>query len=134
MGQRARAVGLLVAVVACGGKAIIDGNGSGGGGGTGGTGPGPAPGQGGSGLLCYTDPPVGSLFECTTGMTTSTGSGAPACQTAVCDEDGQIWISDCQAQGCRCYFNGQLRCTCNIQGGEACSPGVPACCPEPFPP
>jgi hypothetical protein len=124
----------LALAVACGGKAIIDGANAGGGGGVGGSGQGNTGqgAQGNTGLICSTDPPVGALTICE-----GTGSGAMGpqqCVTGVCDEAGHEWMSECQGNGCRCYYDLGLRCSCVIQGGLACSPGVPSCCPAPFPP
>jgi hypothetical protein len=77
--------------------------------------------------LCSTPAPVGSLVDCSTGVTV----GGSACDSSRCDDGGNIWTSRCDGSGCRCLFNEQLRCSC-VLDGQACG-STPSCCPSPFP-
>lgn len=112
---------------ACGGKAVIDGPTSGSGG------------AGGSGSnsstssvspLCQTPEPVGELLGCSSAQ--SAGSGTFTCTTALCDDNGNLWQSECSGDTCTCLFNLEVECTCFIDNGTFCE-GIPSCCPEPFP-
>ncbi len=132
---RSSGLGLLVFSLggmlwACGGKAIVDEAiaGSGGASSSSST----SGNQGGS-PLCATPAPVGNLDFC--GGSSSGGAGAPIeCVSYLCDQADNEWGSECSSTGCRCYYNGQLTCTCTNEGsGTLCTGSTPACCPEPFP-
>lgn len=125
-------VALLLAVggmASCGGKAVVDD-----GVGSGGSGASPSVGGStGSSPLCSTTDPSSDLFECG-GGTTGSGAGVP-CERRLCDTAGNEWRSSCEGQGCVCFFNGAVRCSCSLQGdGTFCDGMTPSCCPEPFPP
>lgn len=111
----------VLAGTSCGGKAIVDPAGSGAGGTGGGHSDGGSP-------ICVTPTPVGTLFEC--GMAVS----PTQCSAVLCDEAGNRWESSCQPSGCRCLYNGNVRCTCVSEGtGHPCDGRTPLCCPAPFP-
>ena len=124
-----RASGVMAMAVAtilgCGGKAVVDGGGAAGGSSDSGGG------EGNRSPVCFTPDPVGEVLDC--GGTSGSGS-PPSCETSICDQDGNRWVSRCSGQGCECRFNGNLRCTCSLDGpGAFCSGNTPSCCPDPFP-
>ena len=109
-----------IVAASCGGIAIVDPAG-----GTGGTGSGHS--DGGS-PICVTPSPVGTLFECGTTVSPT------QCSAVLCDEAGNRWESSCEPSGCRCLYNGNVKCTCVSEGtGHPCDGRTPLCCPEPFP-
>ncbi|MEZ4438006.1 MAG: hypothetical protein R3B72_02900 [Polyangiaceae bacterium] len=117
---------MAAAAATCGGTAIIDGPL-----GTGGAGGSSQGGEDGS-PVCVTSDPVGEVFECGFG---TTGSGMGPCERRICDIDGNEWRSSCEDQGCVCFYNGSVKCSCALQGeGTFCDGVRPSCCPEPFPP
>ena len=113
------AASVAMTLASCGGTAIIDGGGSGG--------AGAGSNQGGS-PVCVTPAPVGELTPCG-------GSYSPAeCSMVLCDQAGNTWESSCRQTGCTCLYNGQLQCSCALQGeGHPCDGRTPACCPAPVP-
>ncbi|HHH30430.1 MAG TPA: hypothetical protein ENK57_19105 [Polyangiaceae bacterium] len=113
---------------ACGGTVVIAADDDGGG--TGGAGASSVTSTGSS-AICFTTEPSSDLFECGFG---TTGSGVGPCERRICDAAGNEWRSSCEDQGCVCFFNGTVKCSCSLQGeGLFCDGVTPSCCPEPFP-
>lgn len=126
-GMALTACAVLVAT-ACGGTVIISEDD---GGGIGGAGAGPTTNSTGASAVCFTSDPSSELFECGFG---TTGAGMGPCERRICDTAGNEWRSSCEGQGCVCFFNGSVKCSCSLQGdGTFCDGATPSCCPEPFP-
>lgn len=99
--------------------------------GAGGDGAGSSVDSTGASAVCFTAEPSSELFECGFG---TTGSGMGPCERRICDTAGNEWRSSCEDQGCVCFFNGSVKCSCSLQGdGSFCDGATPSCCPEPFP-
>jgi hypothetical protein len=116
---------------ACGGMAVVDEVTAGPSSGTGGASS--SSGSVGGSPICATPDPVGDLEFC--GGSSSGGAGSPiSCTTFLCDDGGNEWESACSTTGCRCNYNGILKCSCvNQQGAPICAGSAPSCCPAPFP-
>ena len=115
-------LGLIAAWFGCGGKAVVDDSqpGTGGGSST-------ADGRGGPYELCMTTTPIADLVPC------GAEGGPGSCNSALCDGVNR-WVSSCDDNGCVCYFNGAVRCSCISDGaGQFCDGKTPSCCPSPFP-
>jgi hypothetical protein len=109
----------------CGGTAIVDGDFGDGGAASDGGGPTST----GQFMVCSTPDPVNTPVPCSTGASGAAG----VCGSAVCDGVNE-WRSTCEADGCVCYLNNMVRCSCALDGpGEFCNGFTPSCCPEPFP-
>lgn len=114
----------LIVIAACGGKAVIDP--------VGGGGSGASPEDDDGSPICFTPDPTGETFICDEGG--STGPDGASCFITLCDEDANLWTSECEGDSCQCYFNFDLRCTCTInEPGQTFCGTMPSCCPAPFP-
>jgi hypothetical protein len=78
---------------------------------------------------CVTPDPVGQLGPASTTVASS-GSGVE-CFDAVEDEAGDVWSSECEAEGCSCRYDGLLACSCGLPSGTDCTQ-VGTCCPAPW--
>ena len=110
--------GGVLAGTSCGGTAIVDPeSGTGGAGGDHSAGGNP---------ICVTPDPVGTLFEC------GASASPTQCSAVLCDEAGNRWESSCEPSGCRCLYNGNVRCTCVSEGtGHPCDGRTPLSGPLP---
>lgn len=120
---------ITLAVVACGGKVIVDGPGENSGGAPNTTtttstttSSGTQPGCGDIVL-----PSPADLTGCSAGVTT--GSGMTTCESDMCDSNGNIYGAICTGSTCSCQLNGFTKCGCTTEGvTDFCAAG-PACCP-----
>ncbi len=126
---------MALAVVACGGKVVVDGVGenTGGAGGTGSQSTGSSTVSGtpqGCGDVILPSP--GELMGCSGGV--STGSGVTTCETDLCDANGNIFGAVCSGNTCSCQLNGFAKCGCTTAGiTDFCSQGTPCCPWNPIP-
>jgi len=124
----------MAAVVACGGKVVVDGHaGSGGAGGASNAGgAGGSPNTTSSG--CGFPPPIGALVGCS--AVASSGPGGPVmCSTALCDSASNSFQSDCTDASCTCTFfpaQGTETISCSCALLAACDMVPNDCCPFHF--
>jgi hypothetical protein len=116
---------VALALAACGGKVVADGNA--GGGYTGGTGGG----TGGTGSswtgYCMNAPDMSALTFCGA----SSGTEGSCIENDFCDAQGNKWSAICSSQACACQYNGATVCTCVLAtAGDFCT-STPTCCPTP---
>ena len=57
-------------------------------------------------------------------------TSASTCEMAAVDQANNRFVGICDEQGCDCYFNDVLRCSCSARRGThtTCSNGIPFCC------
>jgi hypothetical protein len=126
-------IATMTVAYSCGGTAVVDGNNPNAGGGNnagGGVQPSSSTGQY---MVCSTPDLQGQQFDCG-GGTSGVGAGQPVqCESRLCVNQHEWW-SQCQGQGCVCYLDGMVQCSCVLEGaGQFCDGSTPSCCPEPFP-
>ena len=122
---------ITLALVACGGKVVVDGSGDGvGGAGNQTTTTTTASGTPqGCGSIVLPSP--AELVGCSG----SVGSGPPMmCETDMCDANGNVFGAVCTGSTCSCQLNGSTECGCTTEGvTDFCSSGTPCCPWIPFP-
>jgi hypothetical protein len=118
---KAGVVAFLALVAACGGKVVINEEELGQGGDGGGSAS--VSGSSGPSQVCPWPDPVGDVMFC--------GSAAAGgqCSTAYCDQNGNVYESDCSAMACQCKHNSVIKCTCALNElGNICDGTSQPCC------
>ncbi len=123
---------MVLAVVACGGKVVVENgveNTGGAGGQTSGTST-----VSGTPQSCgdVVIPSPGDLSGCSGGV--GSGPGQMTCETDLCDANGNVFGAVCSGNTCSCQFNGFTKCGCTTEGiTDFCSQGTPCCPWNPIP-
>jgi hypothetical protein len=116
---------MAVAVVACGGKVVVDGVGDNSGGASNLTTSTASGSPHSCGDLVIPDPVA--LTGCSGGV--GSGGGSQTCETDMCDSAGNVYGAVCKGNTCSCQLNGFTKCGCATDGiTDFCSQGTP-CCP-----